>query len=74
MIDRWVEAALNEGEDLQIHYLSGGRLYFKRDRAFVKYNTGDSVWLIRLNGAWVVSSIVTHDNIKWNRQDEQPVA
>jgi hypothetical protein len=69
MIDQWVEGALDEGEVIQLHYLSGGRLYFNRDRAFVKYSTGDSVWLIRLNGEWVVSGIVTHDNIRWTRQD-----
>ena len=64
MIDQWIKEALRGGNTVVIDYPDGGFFKAKKEEeAFIKYSTGDCLYLTYMNGEYRIYQIDTHDGL-----------
>ena len=64
-IDQALKVILGEANRIVEVYDEGGSLVVTKNIACIKYNTGDCIWLINIDGEYCVNRIDTHDDIQW---------
>jgi hypothetical protein len=61
-IDQQLKAILGNNDKVNKDYPEGGFVMVDKSTAFVKYNTGDCIWFVLVDGEYRVRRIETNDD------------
>lgn len=59
---QWLTDLLQDVASIRVDYDNGGFIFANKEAAFVRYNSGDSVWFKCVDGKWQVVGIDAHDD------------